>query len=226
MAELYCKGHRHGGSPLCTECAALLEYATGGSSAACSRDAKPTCANCWVHCYTAEMREKVRVMMRWAGPPDDFPSTRCSPLRTSSTDDAPPPGCLRRACRHRPRSARTDTRAPASRRYRVPPRLPVPGCPPVPPMPRCCSRPSSSARLRNPSPFVSYRSNAAAPPCAPEQDGRFRAIEITVAVNVVRLQRYGGCTTTPRVTIVVVGVNQYGAFRATHEPVRDPRSRS
>ena len=28
-------------------------------------DAKPTCANCTVHCYNAEMREKMRAMMRW-----------------------------------------------------------------------------------------------------------------------------------------------------------------
>jgi len=68
MAALYCKGHGHGGSPLCRECAALLEYATRRLERCVFGDAKPTCANCLVHCYTAEMREKVRVMMRWAGP--------------------------------------------------------------------------------------------------------------------------------------------------------------
>lgn len=68
MATLYCKGHRHGGTPLCRECAALLEYATRRLERCVFGDAKPTCANCLVHCYTAEMREKVRVMMRWAGP--------------------------------------------------------------------------------------------------------------------------------------------------------------
>ena len=31
-------------------------------------DAKPTCANCTVHCYSADRREQVRVVMRWAGP--------------------------------------------------------------------------------------------------------------------------------------------------------------
>ena len=31
-------------------------------------DAKPTCANCAVHCYKANMRERVRAAMRWAGP--------------------------------------------------------------------------------------------------------------------------------------------------------------
>ena len=31
-------------------------------------DAKPTCTNCLVHCYSADMREQVRVIMKWAGP--------------------------------------------------------------------------------------------------------------------------------------------------------------
>ena len=31
-------------------------------------DAKPTCANCLVHCYKAEMRTRAREMMRWSGP--------------------------------------------------------------------------------------------------------------------------------------------------------------
>ena len=31
-------------------------------------DAKPTCANCVVRCYRADMREQIRVVMRWAGP--------------------------------------------------------------------------------------------------------------------------------------------------------------
>ena len=68
MAALYCRGHAHGDSPLCTDCAALLDYATRRLERCGFGDAKPTCANCLVHCYTAEMREKVRVMMRWAGP--------------------------------------------------------------------------------------------------------------------------------------------------------------
>ena len=30
--------------------------------------ARLTCANCLVHCRPAEMREQIRVVMRWAGP--------------------------------------------------------------------------------------------------------------------------------------------------------------
>jgi hypothetical protein len=29
---------------------------------------KPTCANCTIHCYRAEMREQVREVMRYSGP--------------------------------------------------------------------------------------------------------------------------------------------------------------
>lgn len=68
MARMYCRGHGHGGEPLCAGCAALLEYATRRLERCVFGDAKPTCANCLVHCYSADMREQVRVMMKWAGP--------------------------------------------------------------------------------------------------------------------------------------------------------------
>lgn len=68
MARLYCHGHGHGGNPLCAECDALMQYATRRLERCVFGDAKPTCANCAVHCYSADMRERVRVMMRWAGP--------------------------------------------------------------------------------------------------------------------------------------------------------------
>lgn len=69
MVRMYCRGHGHGGGvPLCTGCAALLEYATRRLERCVFGDAKPTCANCVVHCYSADMREQVRVVMKWAGP--------------------------------------------------------------------------------------------------------------------------------------------------------------
>jgi hypothetical protein len=69
MVRLYCRGHGHPRSaPLCAECAALFEYATRRLERCVFGDAKPTCANCLVHCYSAEMREQVRVVMKWAGP--------------------------------------------------------------------------------------------------------------------------------------------------------------
>ena len=69
MLRLYCRGHRHENrTPLCRECGALREYAARRLERCVFGDAKPTCANCVVHCYSAQMREQVRVVMRWAGP--------------------------------------------------------------------------------------------------------------------------------------------------------------
>jgi hypothetical protein len=45
-----------------------MEYATRRLERCVFGDTKPTCANCVVHCYSAEMREKIRGVMRWAGP--------------------------------------------------------------------------------------------------------------------------------------------------------------
>lgn len=53
---------------MCAECAALAGYARRRLERCVFGDAKPTCANCVVHCYRADMRERVREMMRWAGP--------------------------------------------------------------------------------------------------------------------------------------------------------------
>lgn len=67
MMRLYCR-HHHGGKPLCGECGALAEYAERRLERCVFGDAKPTCANCVVHCYRAAERERIRAMMRWAGP--------------------------------------------------------------------------------------------------------------------------------------------------------------
>lgn len=69
MVRLYCRGHGHpAASPLCADCAELLEYATRRLERCVFGDAKPTCTNCLVHCYSADLREQVRVVMKWAGP--------------------------------------------------------------------------------------------------------------------------------------------------------------
>ena len=69
MVRLYCRGHAHAGrAPLCPDCAELFEYATRRLERCVFGDVKPTCANCTVHCYSAEKREQIRVVMKWAGP--------------------------------------------------------------------------------------------------------------------------------------------------------------
>jgi hypothetical protein len=67
MMRMYCR-HHHGGKSFCAECGSLWEYASRRLERCVFGDAKPTCANCTVHCYRDDMRERVRVMMRWAGP--------------------------------------------------------------------------------------------------------------------------------------------------------------
>ncbi len=67
MIRMYCE-HHHGASELCADCAELSEYARRRLERCVFGDEKPTCANCLVHCYKDDMREKVRVMMRWSGP--------------------------------------------------------------------------------------------------------------------------------------------------------------
>jgi len=67
MIRMYCHYH-HGGRALCAECSELSGYARRRLERCVFGDAKPTCANCTVHCYKAEMRERVRAVMRWAGP--------------------------------------------------------------------------------------------------------------------------------------------------------------
>jgi len=68
MLRMYCQDH-HGQSPeRCVECASLMSYATRRLERCVFGDAKPTCANCTVHCYSAAMREQVRIVMRYAGP--------------------------------------------------------------------------------------------------------------------------------------------------------------
>jgi hypothetical protein len=67
MLRMYCRAH-HGAAALCAECAELHDYARRRLERCVFGEAKPTCAKCTVHCYKASMRERVRVVMRWAGP--------------------------------------------------------------------------------------------------------------------------------------------------------------
>ena len=67
MTRMYC-AHHHPGPALCAECTDLMDYAKRRLERCVFGDAKPNCAKCTVHCYTADMRERVRLVMRWAGP--------------------------------------------------------------------------------------------------------------------------------------------------------------
>ena len=67
MIDMYCAAH-HAQPPRCAQCAELFTYAQRRLQRCVFGDAKPNCAKCVVHCYNDDMRERIRVVMRWAGP--------------------------------------------------------------------------------------------------------------------------------------------------------------
>jgi YbgA-like uncharacterized protein len=67
MTRIYCADHHGKGGP-CGECQALITYAAKRLAVCPFGDQKPVCAKCQVHCYGRVMRDKVREIMRYAGP--------------------------------------------------------------------------------------------------------------------------------------------------------------
>lgn len=68
MIALYCKKRHHTKNGLCAECATLDAYARQRSDRCPFMAHKTFCTHCRVHCYQPEMREKIRQVMRFAGP--------------------------------------------------------------------------------------------------------------------------------------------------------------
>jgi len=67
MIALSCR-HRHDGLELCEACGARWAYARARVDHCPFQECKPTCASCTVHCYMPSMRERIRDVMRYAGP--------------------------------------------------------------------------------------------------------------------------------------------------------------
>lgn len=67
MVRLYCR-KREGNKALCDSCSELLQYAHARLSHCPFGDGKSTCRLCTIHCYKPDMREKMRLVMRYAGP--------------------------------------------------------------------------------------------------------------------------------------------------------------
>jgi len=114
MLDLYCHEEHGTQGELCTDCQALHDYAMQRLDRCPFGEEKTTCANCAVHCYKPAMRERVRVVMRTAGPrmiwrhpgPARYPCA-CLPLRrprhlrarpfaTEGTSECCPHGAWRR----------------------------------------------------------------------------------------------------------------------------------
>lgn len=68
MIGIYCRDHHGCRRGLCEECAALLAYAAQRLDKCPFQEDKPVCAQCLVHCYKPDLRERVRLVMKYAGP--------------------------------------------------------------------------------------------------------------------------------------------------------------
>jgi predicted amidophosphoribosyltransferase len=68
MIGLYCHDLHGTPSGLCDDCEALRAYARERLEKCPFQEGKTTCAKCPVHCYKLDMRERVRAVMRYAGP--------------------------------------------------------------------------------------------------------------------------------------------------------------
>ncbi|MCH4184719.1 MAG: nitrous oxide-stimulated promoter family protein [Eggerthellaceae bacterium] len=67
MIRMYCRG-THGGDTLCPECTELLNYCHARIDSCPRMATKTFCSACEHPCYKPEMRERVRIAMRYAGP--------------------------------------------------------------------------------------------------------------------------------------------------------------
>ncbi len=69
MVHIYCHAY-HGtwGKTLCKDCEALLDYSFLKTDNCVFGNKKPACQVCPVHCYSKINREKIKEVMRFAGP--------------------------------------------------------------------------------------------------------------------------------------------------------------
>ena len=67
MIRLYCR-KSEGHDELCPSCKELLDYAHSRLERCRYGEHKPTCKKCPVHCYRPNMKERIRIVMRWSGP--------------------------------------------------------------------------------------------------------------------------------------------------------------
>ncbi len=68
MIRIHCRDLHGSGKTLCAACEELRLYAERRLEKCPFQEEKPTCVKCPVHCYEARMRERVRQVMRHAGP--------------------------------------------------------------------------------------------------------------------------------------------------------------
>lgn len=68
MIKVYCRGKHGNHKELCSDCRGLLEYALKRIDRCPYMETKTFCSACKTHCYSPEMREKIKLVMRYSGP--------------------------------------------------------------------------------------------------------------------------------------------------------------
>jgi len=68
MIGIYCRAKHSSLASLCDACADLEAYTRLRLEKCPYGEAKPTCANCPIHCYQPHRREQVRRVMAFSGP--------------------------------------------------------------------------------------------------------------------------------------------------------------
>lgn len=68
LLGIYCQDRHGTHGALCADCLRLRDYAHRRLDICPFQEAKPVCNRCEIHCYSQTMRERVREVMRYAGP--------------------------------------------------------------------------------------------------------------------------------------------------------------
>ena len=68
MFQLYCRKQHGSLNELCSECQELEDYSLKRLEKCPFPQGKTTCANCAIHCYKADMRNRIKQVMRFSGP--------------------------------------------------------------------------------------------------------------------------------------------------------------
>ena len=67
MIRLYCR-RKEGNQQLCSECESLIAYTAARLHRCPFGESKKACQHCSIHCYSPQMRQRIRLVMRYSGP--------------------------------------------------------------------------------------------------------------------------------------------------------------
>ncbi len=68
MIKMYCDANHDKISLICNDCKELTEFANERINKCIFHEDKPVCSECQIHCYRMDMRDKIKIVMRFAGP--------------------------------------------------------------------------------------------------------------------------------------------------------------